>query len=144
MWELHHKEDWVLKNWCFWTVVLGKTLESPLDFKEIKLINPKGNQPWIFIQRIDAKADTPILWLPDAKSRLIGIDPDNGKDWGQKEKGVAVRWLDSITDSIDMNLSKLQDIVKDREAWHKWHHRVRLNLGTEHKQYYFFYPLTYL
>ena len=94
MWELDHKESWVLKNWCFWTVVLEKILESPLDSKEIKPVNPKGNQPWIFIERADAEAL--ILWPPDAKSWLIGKDPDAGEDWRQKEKGVTedemVRW----------------------------------------------------
>ena len=86
MWELDHKEGWALKNWCFWTVVLEKTLESPLGSKEIKPINPKGNQPWIFIGRADAEA--PVLWLPDVKSQLIGKDPDAGKDWRQEEKEV--------------------------------------------------------
>ena len=84
MWELDCKEDWVLKNWYFWIVVLEKTLKSPLDSKEIKPIDPKGNQLWIFIGRTDAEA--PMLWPPDAKSRLIGKDPDTGKDWRQKEK----------------------------------------------------------
>ena len=88
-WELDHKEDWVLKNECFWTVVLEKTVESPLDCKEIKPVNRKGNQPWIFIGRTDAKAETPILWPPDAKSWLIGKDSDARKDWRQKEKGAA-------------------------------------------------------
>ena len=88
MWELDHKEGWVLKNWCFWTVVLEKTLESSLDCKEIKSVNPKGNQPWIFTGRADAKAKAPILWPPDAKSRLTTKDPDAGKDWSQEEKGV--------------------------------------------------------
>ena len=86
MWKLDYKESWVLKNWYFRTVVLKKTLESPLDCKEIKLVNPKGNQPWIFIGRTDAEA--PILWPPDSKSRLIGKGLDSGKDWGQEEKGV--------------------------------------------------------
>ena len=89
MWELDHKEDWVQKNWCFWIVVLEKTLESLLDSKEIKLVNPKGNQSWIFIGRADAEADILILWPPDVKSQLIVEDPDAGKDWRQKEKGVA-------------------------------------------------------
>ena len=88
MWELDHKEGWALKNWCFWTVVLEKTLERPLDSKEIKLVNPKGNQPWIFIGRTDAEAETPVLWLPDMKSQLIGKDPGAGKDCRQEEKGV--------------------------------------------------------
>ena len=86
MWELDHKESWVPKNWCFWTVVLEKTLESPLDGKEIKPVNPKGNQSWIFIGRTDAEA--PILWPPDAKKWVIGKDPDVGKDWRQEEKGM--------------------------------------------------------
>ena len=85
MWKLNHKEGWSLKNWCFWTVMLEKTLESPLDSKEIKLVNPKENQHWIFT---DTKAEAPILWLPDAKSQLIGKDSDAGKDWGQAENGV--------------------------------------------------------
>jgi len=88
MWKFDHKEGWVLKNWCFWTVVLEKTLESLSDCKEIKPVNPKGNQPWIFIGRTDAKSEDLILWPPDAKSWLIGRDPDAGKDWGQEEKGT--------------------------------------------------------
>ena len=87
MWEWDYKESWVLKNWCFWTMVLEKTLESPLDCKEIQPVHPKGNQPWTFIGRTDAEAETPILWPPDGKSWLIGKDPDAGKDWGQEEKG---------------------------------------------------------
>ena len=87
MWELDHEKGWALKNWCFRTVVLEKTLESPLDSKEIKPVDPKGNQPWILIGRTDAEAEAPILWLPDVKSRLIGKDPDAEKDRGQEEKG---------------------------------------------------------
>ena len=86
MWELNHKEDWVPKNWCFQTVVLEKTLKNPLDCKEIKPVNPKGNQPWIFIGRIVAEA--PTLWPPHAKSWLIGKDSDAGRDWGQEDKGT--------------------------------------------------------
>ena len=115
MWELDHKEDSVLKNWWFWIVVLEKTLESPLDCKEIKPVNPKGNQSWIFIGRTDAEA--PILWLPDAKSQLMGKDPDAEKDWRQ-EKGTTkdemVGWHHWL---MGISLSKLQEIVKDREAW---------------------------
>ena len=88
IWELDHNEGWATKNWCFRTVVLEQTLESLLDCKEIKLVNPKGNQSWIFFGRTDAKAETPKLWLPDVKSWLIRKDPDAGKDWGQKEKRV--------------------------------------------------------
>ena len=88
MWDLNHKESWALKNWCFWTVVLEKTLENPLDCKEIKPVNPKGNQSWIFIGKTDAKADAPIFWPPDGKNWLIWKYPDAGKDWGWKEKGM--------------------------------------------------------
>ena len=87
MWKLDHKEGWALKNWCFWTMLLEKTLESPLDCK-IKSVNPKGNQSWIFIRRTDAEAKAPILWPPIAKNWLIGIDPDAGKDRKQEEKGT--------------------------------------------------------
>ena len=88
MWELDYKESWVPKNWCCWTVVLDKTLESPLSCKEIQPVHPKGNQSWIFIGRTDAEAETPTLWPPDVKNRLIGKDPDAGKDWRLKEKGM--------------------------------------------------------
>ena len=88
MWELDYKESWAQKNWCFWTVVLEKTLESPLDCKEIQLVHPKGSQSWIFIERTDVEAETPILWPPDVKNWLIGKDPDAGKDWRQEEKGT--------------------------------------------------------
>ena len=99
MWKLDHKGGWVLKNWCFWTVVLEKTLESPLDCKEIQPVHPKGNQSWIFIGRTDAEAEAPILWPPDAKSQLIRKDSDAGKDWRQGEgdnKG-SDGWMASLT-----------------------------------------------
>ena len=88
MWECDHKEGWALKNWCFCIVVLEKTLENPLESKAIKPVNPKGNQPWIFIGRTDAEAEAPIPWSPDSKSGLIGKDPDAGKNWRQEEKGT--------------------------------------------------------
>ena len=96
MWELDRKESWALKNWCFWTVVLERSFESPLDCKEIQPVHPKGNQSWIFIGRTDAEAETLILWTPDVKSLLIEKDPDDGKDWKWEEKGMTedemVRW----------------------------------------------------
>ena len=88
MWELYYKESWVLKNWCFWTVVLEKTLESPLDCKEIQPVHLKGDPAWVFIGRADVEAETPILWPPDVKTWLIRKDPDAGRDWGQEEKGM--------------------------------------------------------
>ena len=99
MWDLDYKESWALKNWCLWTVVLEKTLESPLDCKEIQAVNPKGNQSWIFIGRTDVEAETPILWPPDAKNWLIWKDPDSGKDWRQEEKGTRGwhGWMASLT-----------------------------------------------
>ena len=88
MWKLDCEEGWAPKNWCFWTVVLEKTLESPLDCKEIQPVHSKGDRPWVIFGRTDAKAETPVLWLPHAKSWLIGKDSDAGRDWGQEEKGT--------------------------------------------------------
>jgi len=109
MWKLDYKEGWALKNWYFWIVVLEKTLESPLDCKEIQPGTPKGNQPWVFIGRIDAEA--PTLWPPDVKSWLLRKDPDAGKDWGQ-EKGTTMRWLDGITSPMD----EFEQIPEDSEG----------------------------
>ena len=125
MWELDYKQIWAPKNWCFWTVVLEKTLESPLDCKEIQPIHPKGNQSWIFIGRTDAEAETPILWPPNAKNQLIGKDPDAGKDWRREEKGMTEdEKVGGIIDVMDMSLRRFWELVMDREAWRAEVHGV--------------------
>ena len=125
MWKLDYKESWAPKNWCIWTVVLEKTLESPLDCKEIQPVHPKGNESWISIGRTDAKAETPILWPPDVKNWLIWKDPDAGNDWKQEEKGMTEdkmvgwhHWLD------EREFELLQELVIDREAWRAAVHGV--------------------
>ena len=129
MWELDYKESWMQKNWCFWTVVLEKTLESPLDRKEIQPVHPKGNQSWLFTGKTDFEPETPVLWPPDAKSWLIWRDPDAGKDWRQVEKGTTEDEMAGWHHGLDgYEFEQALGVVKDREVWgaacSPWGHRV--------------------
>ena len=141
MWELDCEEGWAPKNWRFWAVMLEKTLENPLDCKEIQLVHSEGDQPWDFFGRNDAKAEAPVLWPPHVKSWLIGKGSDAGRDWGQEEKGMTedemARWPHGL-DGVWVRLSELREMVMDREAWRAAIHGVansqtRLNDWTELK-----------
>ena len=150
MLELDYKESWALKNWCFWIVVLEKTLESPLDSKEIQPVNPKGNQYWVFIGRTDAEAETPIFWPPIVKSWLIWKDPDVGKDWGQEEKGTIENeiagwhhwqwtwiWASSKCWWWTGKPGMLESMGSQRVG-HDW--ATELNHHTSHPEFYTHYP----
>ena len=132
MWKLDYKESWVPKNWCLWTVVLEKTLESPLDCKEIKLVNPKGNQSWIFTGRTDAEAEAPTIWPPDVMSWLVWKDLDAGKEWRQEEKGTTedkmVVWHQQLNGH---GFEQVQELVVNRETWCATVHGVAESDMTE-------------
>ena len=136
MWELDYEESWVPKNWCFWTVVLEKTLKSLLDCKEIQPVHPKGDQPWVFFGRTDAKAETPVLWPPHGKMWLIGKDSDAESDWGQEAKGTTEDEMAGWHYQLDEHEFEWTLGVCDREAWRAVIHgfsksRTRLRDWTE-------------
>ena len=139
MWELDHKEVLMLKNWCFWAVVLEKTLESPLNCKEIQPVHPKGNQSWILIGRMDAKAETPILWPPDGKNWLFRKDPNAGQDWRWRRRGwQRMRWLDGITNSMDMSCARFGSCwwwTRSLVFCSPWDCKVGHDLVTEQQLY---------
>ena len=146
MWELDCEESWVLKNWCFWTVVMEKTLESPLDCKEIQPFHSEGDQPWNFFGWNDAKAETPVLWSPHAKGWLIGKDSDAGRAWGQEKKGTTEDEIADWHHWLDGRLSELWELVMDRETWRAAIHGVAKSLSdwteTQHTSFAINIPLT--
>ena len=135
MWELDCEESWALKNWCFWTVVLEKTLGSPLNCKEIQPVHPKGDQSWVFIGRTDAEAETAILWPPDVKSWLIGKDSDAGRDWGQEEKGTTEdemgRWQHWLNAHEYGWTPGVGDGQGGLVCWDSWGHKESVKTATE-------------